>query len=360
MKSIYEKEIAVAKALESDAERLTYLSSVLRSMMQALSVVSLEAVRELTPYSAHEANLTPLVRRFAQPSEGLYGEILETTIPIVRSHITKTFMVGWFERIEGTQDTFAKALNAWVQFRNKKPAHGVLSRMDLQLWTPKLVALTDRCLQLFSTAFPLMEKSSLLVALGDSQLTLSTPLVCSGKALVIGDVGARKGIWKLHGQILNLDVASDVTLDLGVTPIFDVSDEPGVSRFPLQEVQIGDTKASVFHNIPVRQTNTFEGRSKELKLLHDWIDDEDSRFCLVYGDGGFGKTTLALEFLNKLLEGDVEVKGKFPSLISYYTAKMTRWTSDGLVHFKGVSDAMEDSIRELLFCSRPFRYWPTS
>src|SRR5882724_6205276 len=86
MKTIYEREIAVAKAVESDAERLSYLGSVLRSMMQALAIVSLEAVRELTPYSAHEANLTQLVLRFGQPSEGLYGEILEATIPIVRSH----------------------------------------------------------------------------------------------------------------------------------------------------------------------------------------------------------------------------------------------------------------------------------
>lgn len=353
MKSIYEQEIAVAKALDSDAERLNYLGSVLRSMMQALAVVSLEAVRELTPYSAHEANLTQLVLRFAQPSEGLYGEILEVTIPIVRSHITKNFMIGWFEKNEHSRESFAKNLTAWVQFRNKKPAHGVLSRQDIQIWAPQLLDLTERCLELFSSSLPLIENSKPLAVLGDSRLPLSTPLVCEGKALVIVEVGARKGIWKLKGQILNLDVANDVTLDLDINPIFDVSGESGALRFDLREVQIGDSRASVFHNIPVRQTNTFEGREKELDTLEEWIDDEDSRFCLVYGDGGFGKTTFTLEFLNRLIEGDVAIKGKFPSIISYYTAKMTRWTSDGLVHFKGVSDAMEDSIRELLFCMYP-------
>lgn len=354
MKSIYEQEIAVAKALETDSERLSYLGSVLRSMMQTLSVVSLEAVRELTPYSAHEANLTPLVLRFAQPSEGLYGEILEVTIPIVRSHVTKNFMVGWFEKTGNLRETFAKGLTAWVQFRNRKPAHGVLSRQDAQLWAPKLVELTEQCFDLFSSAFPLIENSKLSVGLGDSQLSLSTPLVCEGRALVISEIEARKGIWKLKGQILNLDVANDVTLELGINPIFDVSGERGASRFDLRDVQLEESNVSVFHNVPVRQTNTFEGRKKELDTLKEWINDEDTRFCLVYGDGGFGKTTLTLEFLNELLEGDIVVNGKFPSIISYYTAKMTRWTSDGLVHFKGVSDAMEDSIRELLFCMYPF------
>jgi len=354
MKSIYQLEIALAKTLDSDAERLSYLGSVLRSMMQALTVVSLEAVRELTPYSANEANLTQLILRFAQPSEGLYGEILDATIPIVRSHITKNFMIGWFERYGDSQEPFTRDLYSWVQFRNKKPAHGVLARQDIQLWTPKLVELTERCLELFSNALPLIENKKLIVALGDSHFSLSTPIVWEGRALVIGEVLVRKGIWKLKGQTLNLEIANDVTLELGINPIFDTSGEQGSSGFDLREVQFGDSKASVFHNIPVRQTNTFEGRVNELEMLQEWIDDDDSRFCLVYGDGGFGKTTLTLEFLNRLLEGDIDVKGKFPSVISYYTAKMTRWTSDGLVHFKGVSDAMEDSVRELLFCLYPF------
>lgn len=353
MKSIYEREIAVARALETDSERIGYLGSVLRSMMQTLSVVSLEAIRELTPYSAREANLTSLVLRFAQPSEGLYSELLEVAIPVVRSHITKNFMVGWFEKPKAGGEPFSKELAAWVQFRNKKPAHGVLSRQDTQLWTPKLVELAEQCFELFSATMPVVDGSTLIAKLGNSDFVLSTPLVVQGKALVISDVGARKGIWKLRAQTLDIEVSSDVTLDLDVNPIFDVSGEQAALRFDLKDVEVSNGIASVYHNIPVRQTNTFEGRQKELDTLEEWLNDEDTRFCLVYGDGGFGKTTLALEFLNRLVEGDIRVDGKFPSVISYYTAKMTRWTSEGLVHFKGVSDAMEDSIRELLFCMYP-------
>ena len=119
--------------------------------------------------------------------------------------------------------------------------------------------------------------------------------------------------------------------------IFDVGVELGSLRFGLKDVEVGDRVQSIYYNVPVRQTDTFEGRTKELDTLKEWMEDEDTRFCLIYGDGGYGKTTLALEFLNRLLEGEIEIDGKFPSIIS----------------FKGVSDAMEDSIRELLLCLYP-------
>lgn len=353
MKLIYEREVAVAKAITTDIERLTYLSSVFRSLMQTLSIVSIEAIRELTPFSPAEANLTQLVPRFSQPSEGLYGEILEVTIPSIRSHATKNFMVGWFEITEGAQQCFSKDLNAWVQFRNKKPAHGVLSRADAKLWAPKLVDLSERALRLFSNALPVIDGAKLRVSLGNSEFYLATPLICDGKVIVIEGIKSRKGIWKLNGQFLNVDVSNDVTLDLSPDTVFDVGVEVGSLRFDLKDVEVGNRVQSVYHNVPIRQTDTFEGRTKELKILKEWMEDEDTRFCLIYGDGGFGKTTLVLEFINRLLEGEMEIDGNFPSVISYYSSKMTRWTSDGLVHFKGVSDAMEDSVRELLLCLYP-------
>ncbi|HFG1874673.1 TPA: hypothetical protein ACGF19_003668 [Vibrio cholerae] len=74
---------------------------------------------------------------------------------------------------------------------------------------------------------------------------------------------------------------------------------------------------------------------------------------MVFGDGGFGKTTLVLEFLNKLLEGKVAIDHPRPQVISFFTAKMTRWTDQGLVHLKGVSDSMDECIRELIKAFNP-------
>ena len=74
----------------------------------------------------------------------------------------------------------------------------------------------------------------------------------------------------------------------------------------------------------------FTGRKKEITELIDWFNDpEDSKRCLVYGDGGIGKTTLILEFMHRVLEGSIEVEWK-PSVITFYTAKKTRWGIHGL------------------------------
>ena len=60
-----------------------------------------------------------------------------------------------------------------------------------------------------------------------------------------------------------------------------------------------------FVHIPDRlaSTDVFTGRAKEMSALADWADDPDSRKCMVWGDGGVGKTTLVVEFLHRLLEG---------------------------------------------------------
>ena len=85
----------------------------------------------------------------------------------------------------------------------------------------------------------------------------------------------------------------------------------------------------------------------------EWVDDEDSRYCLVYGDGGYGKTTLVLEFCNLIMESEFDFERSPPEIISYYTAKKTRWTESGLIHFTSINPAMDECIRELMRCFDP-------
>ncbi|MBE0549235.1 MAG: hypothetical protein IH627_16595 [Rubrivivax sp.] len=80
---------------------------------------------------------------------------------------------------------------------------------------------------------------------------------------------------------------------------------------------------------PDRITKEFTGRSKEMEELADWIDDTESRACMLYGDGGIGKTTLAIEFIQRLFDGAIESKYR-PELVTFYTAKKTRWGLGGL------------------------------
>src|SRR5690606_17672639 len=159
--------------------------------------------------------------------------------------------------------------------------------------------------------------------------------------------------WKLHAQLLSLHNARVLAVDLPATNVF-AADGVRPDKFRWTEVPSSDGSKLVLHNIPGRQTSTFVGRKRELEKLVDWFDEmTDYRPCLVFGDGGFGKTTLVLEFFNLLIEGEDEIKAPVPSIISYYTAKRTRWSEDGIIHIKGMSEAMEDSVRELMYCLGP-------
>lgn len=81
--------------------------------------------------------------------------------------------------------------------------------------------------------------------------------------------------------------------------------------------------------IPDRLTADFTGREREIEELTEWANDLGSRACMLYGDGGIGKTTLAVEFVWRLLEGTVQSEFK-PELITFFTAKKTRWGIGGL------------------------------
>lgn len=82
-------------------------------------------------------------------------------------------------------------------------------------------------------------------------------------------------------------------------------------------------------SLPERITDSFIGRDSERKAIVDWLDDQESRACLVYGDGGVGKTTLVVEVLHQILEEDL-VSSWQPKVVSFYTAKRLQFGVDGL------------------------------
>jgi Tfp pilus assembly protein PilF/GTPase SAR1 family protein len=355
MRNLFEAQQAVAEQLTSSSEKVSYLCSVLRSLLQVAAVTALEVIREQTPASVDNAALGAFAKRFSQPTDGLPVEILEVSTPVIRSFVSRTYHTGWFEQDPAYGKPLAAEAAAWVAFRNKKPAHGVLSKADADEWAPKLSVLLTRCLACFGDSLPrVMDANTLRVTIASSEVTLKTPLLRAGLPVVISAVDTRKGIWKLEGQTLSWDKSDTFTVDLPAGSVFEELESNFPSKFTVIELEYEGAKHSVFSNVPVRQTSTFEGRAKELIALRDWMNEpEESRSCLIHGDGGFGKTTLTLEFLNRVLDGNEQLNVRPPSVISYYSAKMTRWTDEGIVHLRGISDAMEDCVRELLFCLTP-------
>lgn len=350
MKSIYLKQLGVARDHQSEAQALSYLSSIMRSLLQGLALSALETAFQATPVIDDEQDLKQFLDRFSQPSDGLPVEILDALVPRIRSLVFRGYFRGWFEASDGFEKSIVSALTEWVEFRNKRPGHGVLDAPTTAHWARRTGDLIQRILDTNEDALPRLEGGWLAAHVGDLVIPISTPLVSDEHAIVIQKIVPRSGVWKVQGQLLSWTDARDVTIDLGPSNIF-ATEIHGTEKFRWSEVPSVNGSTLVLNNVPVRQTSTFVGRKKELDKLNAWMKDvADSRSCLVFGDGGFGKTTLVLEFFNNLLEDGLEDNGHLPSVISFYTAKKTRWTEEGLVHFKGISDAMEDSVRELIYC----------
>jgi tetratricopeptide (TPR) repeat protein len=110
----------------------------------------------------------------------------------------------------------------------------------------------------------------------------------------------------------------------------DVLSASDVNTYPRYAIANSSVKIwSPFVLLPERLTSHFTGRERELAELREWMDDSGSRACLLYGDGGIGKTTLAIEFVHRVLEGRISTAWH-PELITFYTAKLTRWGLSGL------------------------------
>ena len=353
MQNIYLEQLRKARMHQSEAEVLSHLSSIMRSLLQSLALTALEVALEATPVIDDDLSINQFLDRFSQPSDGLPVEILDSLVPRIRSYVFRGYMNGWFEKSESFEQTIVSALTDWVEFRNKRPGHGVLDAPTTVMWAKRTGDLIQRILETEADTLPRVDADRLMAHIGDVVIPITTPLVCDGEAIVIGKILPRSGIWKIQGQILSWENAREITVDLGPSNIF-ANESHAAEKFRWSEIPTKSGSLLVLHNIPVRQTSTFVGRKKEQEKLTDWLKDiADSRTCLVFGDGGFGKTTLVLEFFNKLLDDGIEENFPLPSLISFYTAKKTKWTEEGLVHFKGISDAMEDSVRELIYCFDP-------
>ncbi len=348
MKSIYENHIQNANTL-NDAEKLSFLTSVVRSLLQTVVVTSFELINAKTP--SDEIDLVEFTNRFCKPVDGLPLQILDNVIPFLREYINSQLMSGWFEKTKTIKKPLGKQLIEWVEFRNKRPAHGVLDDKVVKEWAGKTKEIIENCLDVFSLMLPICNvDGSLTLPEGIGNLNIETPLLYKGNAVVILSAKPKKGIWKLNGQALSYDNAEEFLIELSENNIFSIENMKLADKYELSEIISNDKQYSFYYNFPVRQTDTFEGRAEELKILEEWMDDEDSRYCLVYGDGGYGKTTLVLELLNQFKESHFDFNEPIPIIICYHTAKLTKWTEKGLTHFTGITPAMDECIRELMRC----------
>lgn len=348
MIEIYKKQLEEANSIESNSDSLNYLTSILRSVLQVSAISVLELVLKETPSINDDLNIDQLIDRFSSPSDGLPIEIIDQLVPRVRSLVFGSFYNGWYE------DRILDELQEWIKYRNKRLGHGVVDAPLTLEWVAKTKKIISRLLDGELGFLPKVKNGNLIFEAGDSSIKIETPVLIDGYAQVVSKVVKNKGVVKVITHSLNWFESKEITTDIQDNSIFLYKSKYS-EKYKCSDIVMPNGEVfSIIHNIPVRQTTNFVGRKKELEKLKEWMGDYDfPRACLVHGDGGFGKTTLVLEFFNDIFDGNFDGDFNFPSIISFYTAKKTKWTENGLIKFKGVSDAMEDSVRELIYCLRP-------
>ncbi|MCT4774869.1 hypothetical protein L6458_21485 [Klebsiella aerogenes] len=345
MKQLYLTELEKVRTFENNSDKLFHLNNIIRSLQQTISISLLQIVNELVDSYGNE--ITDFIDRYQKPNDGLPREIIEKALPLLNSIQTTSYFTSWYNQKEKTG--LSRRLLEWVEFRNHILSHGSTSREDVDVWALKQMALVNDILDDMSILVPIVSNDGLYIEIYNEKIQIKFPLIFQGKCIILGSVANKKGLFKLNFQTLDWDNKKEATIDIPDDNILNSNNHSPSPRFCWSEQIISGESNSFCHNIPKRQTSNFVGRKPEIEVLRSWMSDFDHRACLIYGDGGFGKTTLLLEFFNSIFEGEISLDIKLPFIISYHTAKMTRWGSDGLVYYKGVSSLIEDAIREILY-----------
>lgn len=158
------------------------------------------------------------------------------------------------------------------------------------------------------------------------------------------------GKCQIHAQV-QTDIFEREEITYEAPNLFIFSDQMAEAKYEFIETH--KKEWCPYSCLPNRLTepSDFTGRKTEIEKLKAWFNDLDARSCMVYGDGGVGKTTLIVEFIYRLLEGTIETEWR-PELITFYTAKQTRWGLDGLERIGGksnvgVADFAVDIVKRL-------------
>jgi Tfp pilus assembly protein PilF len=297
-----------------------------------------------------ETEVPQLARQLMRPNDGDTERLISVAVPLL-TEAGIDIGAQWFgpsPRDGSLRDRAAR----WCQYRNNRPAHGVVSedvREEALSWLPQLaedlVTGLEKLLPLYSPT------GGSVIRLSSTNLveSIKIPTVCleDGRPVVIRQLQQRANHWYIRGQLLDPVSAPEITVEFTESELTRLLVE-ACSRYRQLSVRIENEqywRPTVL--LPARQTDTFEGRTEQLRELSSWLSDPDSRACNLYGEGGIGKTTLVLELLNRIIEGDYSTVTWRPEVICFFSAKLTRWGPDGLVFLKGVAPPIEDAIRAL-------------
>ena len=355
MERLFAAQLAIARAWESPHEQFNHVIPVIRSIVQHAAIGAYEQFDRIGQLEDREA-LTVL-NLLRNPNDSSPVDVLNRLIPHLRSAGYTSFCYGWYEINSESKlsdrISLSDRLNKWVAFRNK--THHTIA--DLHTVTdalPELYACAQHCLNVLQNALPSDTEDGILVhTIGDLTFVSTSLQLYRNQPVVLRRIRSRRGIWFADIRTLNAKHSEDGSYEIKdspiLAPIVPTANAFVTHKIPLDslgnDLQIWTTDVFVQN----RQTFMFKGREPQMEDLSEWYNDTSSSMCLVYGDGGIGKTTLVLEFLHDVLESPKPDIQWFPDIICFYTAKLTQWTADGLKHLAiGGPPILSDALRRLV------------
>lgn len=359
MRTIYKRQVDGLKDIPDPGHRFNYTFAIERSILQCAALAALEyfarAFRGLATY-----NVVELAREMLSPGDSTPIDTLDRLIPLFRQSGWSACANGWFEPfpldarllISAQQNytPLVRTLGEWVRFRNDRSGHGVADAQTIASKLEWLEGVATSTLQVLNDLIPIAtsDGQALAISAPEGEISIESLKIITGKAIVIRRINKTSDSWKLRYQTLDQETSSEGYYLLpNSTPLLTLQAGLGL-RYGQRSVAFTDSIWRPLVLLPDRQTTVFEGRSEERMGLLDWYDDLDSRACLVFGDGGVGKTTLVLEFLNDILDIPQRDHRFRPDIICFYSAKLTRWTENGVEHFRGRAPAIADAVRDII------------
>jgi tetratricopeptide (TPR) repeat protein len=358
MREVFQRKLDACRACPDRSLAFHHLLAIQRSCLQlaALSAIDLYEAR-VRPMV--EVELTDLLIQMLAPSDGTPLQVLDLLLPTIRGQLGARLCSGWYPN-EATSagdvlsDGLARRLEQWVSFRNNRPGHGVMDKATID---KEFEGLQDLLAKTLSVVDPLMpryvanEEFRGLVLDGFAPGVLAKSCLSDGQnPIVLRHIRNKRGIWEAACQTLDIEVSRELNLRVEANaPLIALAGSRRKQRFVGRDIPIGRIRWTPSVDLPDRQTAHFEGRQNELEQLLRWANDLESRAILLYGDGGIGKTTLVLEFVHNLLENPPANLVFKPEIICFYSAKMTRWTEHGVLHFSTLQPVVEDAVRQLLY-----------
>ncbi|EGH28969.1 hypothetical protein PSYJA_08308 [Pseudomonas syringae pv. japonica str. M301072] len=359
-----EARIKNAEQLKDPAHVRIAVLGIFRIAMQHACVTLGEwVVQALREDSTRLSLLTPVdLASFRHPADGTLVNLLSQLVVAAENIGWKSVGRLYWEKADLSEElrpfvgaaraNLESVLHTFVRSRNDgAEGHGLPGD-----WTPAVdIAVARLLIRGISNFLPTAVKGSNTLYFpprGDRG-----PEAVSTLRLVDGNPICYRSLKRTSAGRLQVDAQVQTTLLSRGQVVYEVENvllglpQPRTPEYQVSEPSWSDTwRPFVYLPERLASESVFTGRDTEINALSEWADDPDSRKCMVWGDGGVGKTTMVVEFLHRWLEGKTKIEWK-PEIITFYTAKKTRWGLSGLEQISvqeiGVADVVLDVARML-------------